>query len=92
MQYLNLIWVFLLLTSLRPWYRVRQVQRGRLQAIVSFQRQRRSRLITPIHRQETMSLFGIPISRHISVVLPTPGGLVLATEQIAGPFASTQQR
>ncbi|MGB9833325.1 MAG: SDH family Clp fold serine proteinase, partial [Caldisericum exile] len=57
-----------------------------------------------IHRQETMSLLGIPISRYISIedseailrairltppempidiILHTPGGLVLATEQIA---------
>ncbi len=57
-----------------------------------------------IHRQETMSILGIPVARYISIedseavlravrltpddmpidiILHTPGGLVLATEQIA---------
>jgi len=68
------------------------------------EKKRNSRVITLIHRQETMSLFGIPIARYIDVddserilrairmtpldmpldiVLHTPGGLVLASEQIA---------
>jgi ClpP class serine protease len=69
-----------------------------------FEQQRRSRTILLIHRQESISLLGIPLSRYISIedseqvlrairltppdvpidlVLHTPGGLVLATEQIA---------
>ncbi|MDD2553430.1 MAG: ATP-dependent Clp protease proteolytic subunit, partial [Desulfotomaculaceae bacterium] len=65
---------------------------------------RQSRLITLIHRQEMLSLLGIPLSRYINVedseailrairltpdnmpidlLLHTPGGLVLAAEQIA---------
>lgn len=63
-----------------------------------------SRVITLIHRQETISFFGIPLSRYIDIddseqilrairltekdmpidiILHTPGGLVLAAEQIA---------
>lgn len=65
---------------------------------------RHSRVISMIHRQETMSFLGIPIARYIDIedseavlrairltppempldlVLHTPGGLVLASEQIA---------
>jgi ClpP class serine protease len=72
--------------------------------IDALERKRSSRLITLIHRQETMSILGLPISRYIDiedseqvlrairltdpdvpidVVLHTPGGLVLAAEQIA---------
>lgn len=68
------------------------------------QQQRRSRVIAMIHRQETVSLFGVPVSSSIGIedseavlrairltppdqpidlVLHTPGGLVLAAEQIA---------
>lgn len=104
MNIISFIWVFFLISSLWPWYKARQLQRRRLQAIVTFQRMRKARLITLIHRQETMSLLGIPIMRHIDIedsehilravrltpdnmpidiVLHTPGGLVLATEQIA---------
>ena len=68
------------------------------------QQQRHSRVIAMIHRQETLSVFGVPISSSIGIedseavlrairltppdqpidlVLHTPGGLVLAAEQIA---------
>jgi ClpP class serine protease len=68
------------------------------------QQDRASRVIAMIHRQDTVSLFGVPISSSIGIedseavlrairltppdqpidlVLHTPGGLVLAAEQIA---------
>jgi len=68
------------------------------------QQQRQSRVIAMIHRQDTVSLFGVPVSSVIDIedseavlrairltpadqpidfVLHTPGGLVLAAEQIA---------
>jgi ClpP class serine protease len=69
-----------------------------------FQQERKSRVIGLIHRQETISLFGVPVSSYIDIedseavlrairltppdqpidmILHTPGGLVLAAEQIA---------
>ena len=68
------------------------------------QQDRGSRVIAMIHRQDTVSLFGVPVSSSIGIedseailrairltppdqpidlVLHTPGGLVLAAEQIA---------
>ena len=68
------------------------------------QQDRASRVIAMIHRQETVSLFGVPVSSSIDIedseavlrairltppdqpidlILHTPGGLVLAAEQIA---------
>ena len=73
-----------------------------------FQQQRKSRVIALIHRQETISLFGVPVSSYIDIedseavlrairltppeqpidmILHTPGGLVLAAEQIARALA-----
>src|SRR6058998_2416023 len=57
-------------------------------AIRAIEQSRHSRLITMIHRQETMSILGFPVARYIDIedsedVLHTPGGLVLASEQIA---------
>lgn len=82
-----------------------RMQRARRQALLRrIERERGSRVISLIHRQETMSLLGFPIVRYISIedseqvlrairltppdmpvdlVLHTPGGLVLAAEQIA---------
>jgi ClpP class serine protease len=77
------------------------VRHSRLDA---FQRTRKSRVILMIHRQETVSFFGVPLARYIDIedseailrairltppempidlIVHTPGGLVLAAEQIA---------
>jgi ClpP class serine protease len=99
------LWIaFIFVSLIMPWVRTQQIQSLRLKSILQFQRKRGSRLITLIHRQETMSFFGFPISRYIDIedsedilrairltpddtpidlLLHTPGGLVLATGQIA---------
>jgi ClpP class serine protease len=100
----DLFWVFLVIASLQPVWRRQTLEYQRIQAIKEFERQRNSRVILLIHRQESISLLGIPLSRYISIedseqvlrairltppgvnidlILHTPGGLVLATEQIA---------
>jgi ClpP class serine protease len=82
----------------------RFMQSMRLNAIRMLEGKRRSRVITMIHRQETMNLLGFPIARYIDIedsekvlrairltppdmpidlILHTPGGLVLAAEQVA---------
>jgi ClpP class serine protease len=103
-SFLDLFWVFLLISSLQPMWQRRRVESSRLQALRGLEQQRDSRVILLIHRQESINLLGIPLSRYITIedseqilrairltppdvpidlVLHTPGGLVLATEQIA---------
>ncbi|MDB9373986.1 SDH family Clp fold serine proteinase [Nodularia sphaerocarpa] len=100
----DLFWIFLLFTSLQPLWQKRQIESQRVSTLHGFQQERKSRVILLIHRQESISLLGIPISRYITIedseqilrairltqpdvpidlILHTPGGLVLATEQIA---------
>jgi ClpP class serine protease len=100
----DLFWVFLLLSSLQPLWQKRQIEYRRIRSLQEFQQQRKSRVILLIHRQESISFLGIPVSRYITIedseqilrairltppeipidlILHTPGGLVLATEQIA---------
>jgi ClpP class serine protease len=100
----SLLWLLILFSVMIPVLQKRMLQGRRLQAIRSFEKRRGSRVITMIHREETMSFLGIPLSRHIDIedseqvlrairltpdempldiVLHTPGGLVLASEQIA---------
>jgi ClpP class serine protease len=104
MKLLDFLWIYLVITSLLPLLQRRWLDYQRLQALRGLERKRGSRLITLIHRQETMSLLGIPIARYINIedseavltairltpetlpidiLLHTPGGLVLASEQIA---------
>lgn len=103
-NFFDLFWIFLVISSLQPWWQKRQIEIRRVQTLQAFEQQRRSRVILLIHRQESLSFLGIPISRYISIedseqvlrairftppdvpidlILHTPGGLVLATEQIA---------
>jgi len=100
----DIFWIFILLSSLQPVWQRRQTEYRRVQTLQQFERGRNSRVILLIHRQESLSLLGIPISRYITIedseqvlrairftppdvpidlILHTPGGLVLATEQIA---------
>jgi len=103
-DFLNIIYVLLLLQFFIPLVQRRMLVTRRLMAIRALEQQRQSRVITLIHRQETMALLGFPVARYIDIedseqvlrairmtppemaldiVLHTPGGLVLASEQIA---------
>ncbi len=100
----DIFWIILLLSSFQPALQRRMMEMRRVQALRQFEQGRNSRVILLIHRQESISFLGIPISRYISIedseqvlrairltppetpidlILHTPGGLVLATEQIA---------
>jgi ClpP class serine protease len=101
---LNFIWIIFLIQLFIPMLQKRMLDAQRQGAIRRLETKRGSRLITMIHRQESMSFLGIPIARSIDiedseqvlrairltpptmpidVLLHTPGGLVLASEQIA---------
>jgi ClpP class serine protease len=92
-----------LLWGLPRLFRLRR-DRHRRELIRQLEKQRDSRVITLIHRQETVSLLGLPFGRYIDIddseqllrairmtppdmaidlILHTPGGLVLASDQIA---------
>ncbi|GIW96860.1 MAG: hypothetical protein KatS3mg111_0193 [Pirellulaceae bacterium] len=100
----DLFWLFFIFTALQPVMQRKLLDRARQHAIARIGRQRNSRVILLVHRQETMSLLGFPLMRYINIndseeviraihltdpdvpldlVLHTPGGLVLASLQIA---------
>lgn len=100
----EVLWVIFLLMAFLPFLKQQRLEIMRLRLIRKIEVRRQSRLITLIHRQELLSLLGIPLSRYINIedseailrairltpdempidlVLHTPGGLVLASEQIA---------
>ena len=101
---LNIIWILILLQLFVPLMRKRLLAARRLSIMRHLEKKRQSRVITMIHRQETMNLLGFPVAGYIDIedsehvlrairmtpmempidlVLHTPGGLVLASEQIA---------
>ncbi len=100
---LSIVIAVALLLALRPLLRRRR-DRHRRAVIRRLEQERGSRVITMIHRQESVSLLGLPFGRYIDIddseqllrairmtppempidlILHTPGGLVLASDQIA---------
>ncbi|MEW6081586.1 MAG: hypothetical protein AB1576_07400 [Bacillota bacterium] len=98
------IWLILILFTLVPVIRQRQLEMERIRIMRQLEKKRGSRFISMIHRQEALAFFGLPLSRYINIedseqvlrairmtpddmpldlLLHTPGGLVLASEQIA---------
>jgi ClpP class serine protease len=96
-------WIIIIM-MLQPVIRQKMLEAARLRLIAKLEKERGSRVITLIHRQETMGFLGFPIFRYIDIddseqvlraikltdadvpidlILHTPGGLVLAAEQIA---------
>jgi len=103
-SFFDIFWLLFIVVSLIPLLKQRRVGKNRFQLLRRLELIRGSRVISLIHRQEALSILGIPITRFINIedseqilrairltednlpidlVLHTPGGLVLAAEQIA---------
>lgn len=99
-----LLFLLFFLMSVQPMLRQGMLDAARRRALHKLELKRNSRVIALVHRQETISLLGIPLARYIGIedseavlraikltdpkvpidlILHTPGGLVLAAEQIA---------
>lgn len=104
MDFISLLWLFFIFSSLQPVIRQKMLEYSRFRLLEKLEKERKSRVIALIHRQETLSLLGFPLVRYIDIddseavlraikmtdpevpidlILHTPGGLVLAAEQIA---------
>lgn len=100
----SLFWLFFFVMAFLPIIKQRRIMSSRLSFIRKIEQERKSRVITLIHRQESLSFLGIPLRRFIDmedsemvlrairltpddmpidIILHTPGGFVLAAEQIA---------
>src|SRR5262245_35444325 len=101
---MDIFWLFVMLSAIEPILRRRLLEASRQRLIATIERERSSRVILLVHRQENMGFLGFPIVRYIDIndsqavlraiqmtdpavpldlVLHTPGGLVLASLQIA---------
>jgi ClpP class serine protease len=63
----TLFWLFFIFVSLQPLLKKRFLVATRQRLIATLEKQRNSRVIVLIHRQETMSLLGFPIMRYIDI-------------------------
>ncbi len=100
----ELFWMIFILSMFIPFLRAYSQRAARETLIRQLEEKRKSRVITLIHRQESVSFFGLTFGRYITIedseeilraiqltppdmpidlIVHTPGGLVLAAEQIA---------
>ena len=64
---MDIFWLFFMLVALQPFIAQRLLEMKRLRLIGLLEKKRLSRVITLIHRQETMSILGFPIFRYIDI-------------------------
>jgi ClpP class serine protease len=61
------IWIFFILSSLQPVAQRQMLAVARRRTLASIAKKRNATVITLIHRQETLSLLGIPLARYIDI-------------------------
>src|SRR4030088_2698699 len=63
----QIFWWFFMISALQPVIKQRWLEASRQRLLASIERERKSRVILLVHRQETMSLLGFPLFRYIDV-------------------------
>ena len=63
----DIFWLFFMFSALQPLLRQRMLEAMRTRKMSQIERQRGSRVILLIHRQETMRLLGFPMARYIDI-------------------------
>jgi ClpP class serine protease len=63
----DLFWLFFIIVALQPVLRQKLLETARKRLLTTIEAKRKSRVISLIHRQETMSLIGFPILRYIDI-------------------------
>ena len=63
----QIFWLFFVLSALQPVIKQRLLENSRQRLLARLERQRKTRVILLVHRQETMSLLGFPIMRYIDI-------------------------
>jgi ClpP class serine protease len=67
MSFGDLIWLFFMFTAIQPILQQKMLEAMRMRKISQLERERKSRVILLVHRQETMRLLGFPIARYIDI-------------------------
>ena len=62
-----IFWLFFMFTALQPLLRQHMLDAMRTRKIAQIERERKTRVILLVHRQETMKLLGFPIARYIDI-------------------------
>src|ERR1700720_1549032 len=63
----DVVWLFFIFSAIQPMLRQQMLEAMRVRKISQLERERKSRVILLVHRQETMRLLGFPIARYIDI-------------------------
>ncbi|WP_426437385.1 SDH family Clp fold serine proteinase [Bradyrhizobium genosp. P] len=63
----DLVWLFFVFSAIQPMLRQQMLEAMRARKISKIERDRKSRVILLVHRQETMRLLGFPVARYIDI-------------------------
>ena len=63
----DLVWLFFIFSAIQPMLRQQMLEAMRVRKISQLERDRKSRVILLVHRQETMRFLGFPIARYIDI-------------------------
>jgi ClpP class serine protease len=63
----DIVWLFFIFSAIQPMLRQQMLEAMRIRKISQLERERKSRVILLVHRQETMRLLGFPIARYIDI-------------------------
>src|ERR1700730_14598164 len=64
---MDIIWLFFMLSAIQPIIKQKLLEASRKRLIGLIERERKSRVVLLVHRQETMSLLGFPVFRYIDI-------------------------
>jgi ClpP class serine protease len=64
---MDIFWLFFMLSALQPIIKQKLLEASRKRLISLIERERKSRVVLLVHRQETMSLLGFPVFRYIDI-------------------------
>src|SRR6266404_1225398 len=64
---MDIFWLFFMLSALQPLIKQKLLEASRKRLIALIERERKSRVVLLVHRQETMSLLGFPLFRYLDI-------------------------
>ena len=67
MSIADILWLFFMFSMVQPVIQQKMLEASRLRLLHRLERERKSRMIALVHRQETMSLLGFQLMRYIDV-------------------------
>ena len=87
---MDIFWLFFMLSALQPIIKQKLLEASRKRLISLIERERKSRVVLLVHRQETMSLLGFPLFRYIDINDSEDVIRAIHLRPTAGPSTPTQ--